>query len=197
MFSSGYRWAILAALSWVAIAPASADSDGYYCSGPGFIAYQFNGISAATEGHVLTIIRVGGESGIAEPQTFTLPGFQVHGMKCNHESVELRAWSAVHVVEVSDPAGPSAGPVIEIPHDSPLAGFSSDNLGDWSRPGIVSIEAVDADHAYELVIQKREEQLQPAGILHRTTAELIQRRRDGDVVERRLLYEGEFEETVD
>jgi hypothetical protein len=179
------------------LVPALADSDGYYCTGPGFVAYQFNNISVATEGHVLTVIRVGTESGIAEPLTITLPSFQVHGMKCNHESVELRGWSTVHLVEFSDSGDLRIGPVIEIPPETRLQGFGSENLGDWSRSATVPIESTDPEQTYELVVRKREENMQPAGVLHHTTTELVRRAHNGQVVERRLLYEGTFEETVD
>jgi hypothetical protein len=197
MVFSGRHWVVLVALSALAVVPVSADSDGYYCVGPGFIAYQFSGVSVATNGHVLTVVRVGEEPGIGEARTVTLPGFQVHGMKCNHDSVELRAWDAVHVVDLSDPGRPRVGPVASIPRETLLQGFRSENLGDWSRPAVVPIDAADSEHGYELVIRKQEEEIEPAGILHRTTAELIRKDHDGRAVDRRVLYEGEFEETVD
>jgi hypothetical protein len=60
---------------------AHADSDGYYCIGPGFVAYEMSS-SGAASGHWLHIVRVSAAKGIVRLPPIALPEFQVHGMTC-------------------------------------------------------------------------------------------------------------------
>ncbi len=69
-------------LSATSATPVWADSDGYYCIGRDYIAYQFGFAPPPIAQHRLYIIRVGGAAGIGEPAMFELPQFQVHGLLC-------------------------------------------------------------------------------------------------------------------
>jgi hypothetical protein len=77
-----------------------ADSDGYYCVGQGFIAYQF-GIAAPPVGpHRLYVVRFGGASGIEAPVVLALPQFQVHGILCREHQVLVSAYDAIYTVRL-------------------------------------------------------------------------------------------------
>ena len=135
--TSSSRAVVLALAVFLIADAAHADSDGYYCAGPGYLAYQF-GLAAPPVGqHRLYVVRIGGDSGIAEPDVLELQQFQVHGMRCGARSIELLAFDAVHIVEleerrpmryVTTPDPRRAGTV------PPEWLNQSQNLGGWSRP---------------------------------------------------------------
>ncbi len=100
--------AIAAALAAILLIarPALADSDGYYCTGPGFIAYQFGGAAPHPTPHQLHIVRVDADGNATALAPFTLPHFQVHGMRCHADAVEVAAYDVVHVVHLDRELAP-------------------------------------------------------------------------------------------
>lgn len=62
--------------------PAFADSDGYFCVGPDYLAYQFGMAAPPVRPHVLHVIRFTSQRFFDAPATIELPQFQVHGMLC-------------------------------------------------------------------------------------------------------------------
>lgn len=182
------------AAAFVALATAAqADSDGYYCAGRGYLAYQWNGISVPTDGHVLRIVALDGQG--AEPFEVSLESFQVHGMKCGSERVELRSWNAIYSVGLSRERHGTFESKRSFDELNP-AGFTQSNLGDHSVEGVTLLDSADPEHVYELVIEKSD-QAHEGLILHRTTTTLVRRKRSGEVTLRRTLYEGEAEEFID
>jgi hypothetical protein len=97
--------AALAAMLLIAT-PAFADSDGYYCTGAGFIAYQFGGAAPQPRPHQLHILRVNADGSTSALAPFTLPDFQVHGMRCHADAVEVAAFDVVHVVHLDRDLAP-------------------------------------------------------------------------------------------
>lgn len=98
-------------LSWPLLLPAqpvSADSDGYFCVGPDYLAYQFGLAAPPTAPHTLYILRIGDGGGIAPPVEIRLPQFQVHGMRCRSGAIDILAFDSVHTVSF-DEAGRSRG----------------------------------------------------------------------------------------
>ena len=172
---------------------ARGDSDGYYCAGHGYLAYQWNGLSVPTDGHVLHIITLDGRND--EPSEVSLERFQVHGMKCSRDRVELRGWDAIVSVALSKTGRGVFEGKRTLDERDPV-GFTQSNLGDLSVSGVTKLDAADPAHVYELVIEKSEQGLEGV-ILHRTTTTLVRRNRSGEIVQRRTLYSGEAEETVD
>jgi hypothetical protein len=79
---------------------AHADSDGYYCIGPSYLAYQFAMASVAP--HLLYVIRTNGPEGIPEPAVLELPQFQVHGMRCGDRSIDVAAFTAAYRVMLDE-----------------------------------------------------------------------------------------------
>ena len=76
---------------------ARADSDGYFCLGPGYIAYQFGMAGPSARLHWIFIVRYEAR-GISELDSIQLPQFQVHGMRCQADAVDVAAWDAIHTV---------------------------------------------------------------------------------------------------
>lgn len=85
-----------------AIKPSLADSDGYYCLGLNYVAYELSHSEPAHEGHNLYVVRLGGKEAIAEPEIIKLPDFQLHGMQCMGGRVRLLGWEAFYDVIIGD-----------------------------------------------------------------------------------------------
>ncbi len=76
-----------------------ADRDGYYCTGPSYIAFELSP-RHPTPAHVLYVVSLRDSGGIAPPTTLELPRFQVHGMRCNASSVQLLSWDSLYTVNL-------------------------------------------------------------------------------------------------
>jgi hypothetical protein len=138
-------FAIMIFLGWSA-APAWADSDGYYCVGRDYIAYQFGFAQPPVAQHRLSIIAVGGATPLREPATLELPQFQVRGILCNQRTVQLAALNAIYTVELDSALRPvryAMAPWADRQHTPPQFVGHEQNLGAWSRPvGTLAVERV-------------------------------------------------------
>jgi hypothetical protein len=93
---------VLLVLSPLGAGMAYADSDGYYCVGRGYIAYQFGLAALSTRPHRLFVIRFSGVSGIPSPAVLELPQFQVHGMLCGEGSIDVAAFTGIYHVTLDE-----------------------------------------------------------------------------------------------
>jgi hypothetical protein len=75
---------------------AYADSDGYYCIGRGYLAYQFGMAPMPVAPHRVYVISTRGPLGIPEPAALELTQFQVHGMLCGDGWVDIASFTAVY-----------------------------------------------------------------------------------------------------
>lgn len=75
---------------------ASADSDGYYCVGRGYLAYQSGIAPPSIAPHRVYAISTRGSQGIPEPAAIELPQFQVHGMLCGEGWIDIASFTAVY-----------------------------------------------------------------------------------------------------
>lgn len=118
------------------VGAAYADSDGYYCAGQGYLAYQFGFAAPPVGPHRLYIVRFGGGSGVEAPVVFDLPQFQVHGILCGERSVKLAAYDAIYTVQLDEmnrPVRNDAVPWTDRGHVPPEFVGHSPNLGAWNR----------------------------------------------------------------
>ena len=95
----------LAIISGVcALAPRDglADSDGYYCTADGYLAYEFSFSKYSSGEHVLTLIFFDDAPGRIESVEVPMDTFQVHGMKCEADAVEILAFTAIYRIELAD-----------------------------------------------------------------------------------------------
>ena len=112
-------------------ARAQADSDGYFCVGPNYLAYELS-FSLGSSAHHLYVLRLDG-SVIEHPVVVPLPSFQVHGMRCRLQEVQLLGWDSVYTVSLTPFTQPALlgsapwQPAGTVPPD-----FAPANLGAWS-----------------------------------------------------------------
>ena len=85
---------------------AHADSDGYYCVGPGYLAYQFGMAPLPIAPHRLHVLSTRAATGIPEPAVLELPQFQVHGLRCGDGWIEVASFTAVYRVTLDNTGRP-------------------------------------------------------------------------------------------
>ncbi len=177
---------------------ARADSDGYYCVGDGYLAYQLRGglSTMAVSGHVFRVVRFGHDIGLEMAGELVLPDFQPHKMVCQRNEVTIAGWvdgPVEFVIDVSD--APTLLRKVSNP-DMALRRSSMSNLGEWVSAGTVPLKSNDANHDYRLVMTERSEKT-PGGFVHhkQTVMEMVDA--EGAVVQSLPLFDGEREETVD
>jgi hypothetical protein len=78
-------------------AAVHADSDGYYCVGPGYVAYQFGFAAPPVAAHRLYVAAFS-VLGLAEVAVVELPQFQVHAMRCGESAVDLASHDSYYSV---------------------------------------------------------------------------------------------------
>jgi hypothetical protein len=94
------RCAALAFPLLLLAAPTWADSDGYYCIGPDYLAYQFGLAAPPIAPHHLYVVRLGGKDAMSKPATIEMPQFQVQGMHCGGDAVQLEAFDGLYTVHL-------------------------------------------------------------------------------------------------
>lgn len=151
---------VLSAVFFIFVLPAvaQADSDGYFCVGKDYIAYQFGLSETPIAPHRLTIVRFGA-SGFHAPQVVDLPQFQVHGMNCGDRAVRVASFDTIYTIALDSAPrviGKSASPAAErrYPSDS----LVQRNLAALSRARAtmkeerVLLGKSTTGHLFELVI---------------------------------------------
>jgi hypothetical protein len=176
---------------------ASADSDGYYCIGRDYIAYQFGFAPPPIAEHRLYIIRVGGAAGIGEPANFELPQFQVHGLLCNERTVQLAGWDAIYTVQLDSTLRPVRYQIAPWPdrqHTPPQFVGHQQNLGGLSRPvGTLAVERVlvtkDA-RGHEFLLEITPKASTSERCLVEITTRVLELSATGQTVGERLVFRG-------
>jgi hypothetical protein len=186
---------VVCGLAWPA--GLKADSDGYFCTGPGYLAFQLR--SWNTDGpHLLKVIRFG-DGEVREAGEVELPDFQPHAILCENDRVRLVGWQS-HYVEYSiDVSGePRVVETIEDPERPYSPGIADEemtNLGDWAVPGSTTLSAEDSQHEYRLIITRHSSPVS-GGLEHRTRSLLVAEDGSGAVVSELLVYEGTSFESI-
>ena len=125
-------------LTFVGARPAHADSDGYYCIGPNYLAYQLS-LGPKSAGHFLYVVSLPDSAPVGPPTKVHLPRFQVHGMSCGASSVQLLGWDSLYTVNLT---GPRPSVVTQVApwtkrgtSRHPPPDYAQLNLGGWSPAG--------------------------------------------------------------
>jgi hypothetical protein len=123
--------AVVALLGPLGVGVANADSDGYYCAGRGYLAYQFGMAPLPVAPHRLYVLRIGTSAGIAEPAELELPQFQVHGLRCGDGWIAVASFTATYHVTLDGQARPIRYEVrpFATGQKVPLEFFPQRNLG--------------------------------------------------------------------
>jgi hypothetical protein len=173
---------------------AVADSDGYYCAGRGYVAYETR-LSTPASKHLLHVVQFSGRQGIVKGPPIVLEDFQVHGMKCRPTVIEVVGWTTRYSVDIAD----LSHPVIkaEAVAFDPKASESL-NLGHWSKEVVIDLEGDALSGEFQLVVS-RVSRRRTGGIEHYTISQVIRRQTEpgGRIVDSLDLFEGIFLETVD
>ncbi len=175
------------------IGSAHADSDGYFCSSPNFLAYEFSFSKEPAHQHKLYFVRFG-EAFAAGPTSIELSAFQVHGMTCTGTGVELLGWYSRYLYSVSATAISLASET-KLPapskfpgdHREPpnLAGWSPVTRGTMPKEYTFKLDADDPVYRYELRIKRLDTKNPCESTVETTLAKVGQR---GETGERLLIY---------
>ena len=161
----------LAALSAVVVLasigaarPAHADSDGYYCIGPNYLAYQLS-LGPKSPGHFLYVVSLRDSASLGPPTKVQLPRFQVHGMRCGASSVQLLGWDSLYTVNLN---GSRPSVVTQVApwtkrgtSRQPPSGYAQLNLGGWNpaakagRPDTIPLGVQSTASRFLLAIDVR------------------------------------------
>src|SRR5688500_6603874 len=82
-----------------------ADSDGYYCLGKGFIAFELS--QGLPRRHLLHVVRVAHGTGITRLPPIPLEDFQVHGMTCRENGIDVQGWTTRYTVTFASSGTPT------------------------------------------------------------------------------------------
>lgn len=105
-----------------------ADSDGYFCVGPTYLAYEIK-VESDPPAHHLYIVRAAVDGTLRKARR-TIPDFQVHGMRCESDVVLLDGWDATYEIDLRHPVDPRIGKHApgKLRRD-----YSTTNLAQWNR----------------------------------------------------------------
>jgi hypothetical protein len=186
---------VFAALALCTPAVANADSDGYFCIGRGYLAYELRPSPQAA--HQLHIVRFGSATGVVPAAPVPLDDFQVHGMTCRPGVVELVAWSQTYSVDISNPDRPET--TARAVAFDPGQARPAVSLGLGAKEQVIDLAADNRQGEFQLVIARVSQRV-PGGIERYTHSRLIRRAPRGSpgsqIVASLTLFEGVFLETV-
>lgn len=173
-------------------AVSGLDSDGYYCVGADYIAYQFGLATPSTRLHHLYVVRLGAPDVISQPDTVSLPQFQVHGLLCQADAIEVASWDSVYTVPLDGVRRPEAA-LRAMAHPEPgklpeRFRVRTSNLGTMGRPGRTSLLADAQGTEYFLEIEPESPLIETctAGAISR----IIAVDTSGQVIAELVVYEG-------
>jgi hypothetical protein len=180
----------------IVLPSAYADSDGYYCVGRHYLAYQFVFSIPPVGHHRLYVLRLDTPSHIEPPAAFDLPEFQVHGMRCDEQLIELVAWDAVYTVHLDSTN--RAVRYDRTPRDSmqPISARfgTGENLGAWNRTANnlkterVPLATLSGGRKLQLQISGR--RIASERCWSMVTTHVVRTDRNGRDVERRQIFRG-------
>jgi hypothetical protein len=185
---------LLVGLSPIGVATAHADSDGYYCIGRGYLAYQFGYDSVRNPLRAL-IIKTATPGAIPAPLEVRLPPSQVHAMQCGEGWVDVVGFTTVYRIALSE----SNRPLRYDARPLPPGGLSSfpriANLGTLSPartrgPQRVALGETTGGTHYVLVTTSKvippAEQCRVA-----ITTRVVETDRKGTELRARVIFQGE------
>jgi len=174
-----------------------ADSDGYFCTSKGYLAFETRkGITPGAVGHVLRVVRFEPKRGIYVAGEVTLLDFQVYHLLCSEDRIEISGWRNVftkYVIEITKSGelrnlGPAEFPGREW-SDAAKDGPAPANLGMFG-PDVapLRLESPDSEHEYQLLRNASGTKVKEVWESH-WKSELIQLDQKGAVLQRFALYE--------
>lgn len=180
-------------------AAAYADSDGYYCTGPGYLAYQFGMAPPPVREHRLYVLRTVGVQGIPEPVVLTLPQFQVHGLLCGESWIEVASFTDVYRITLDANKRPLRYDVVRSLRGQPIPkefiASQLQNLGPRSggrarlKPVRTSLGRSASGREYFLeIVAKTPEPPRPCEVI--VTSRVIETDARGRAIAERMIFQG-------
>lgn len=114
-----------------------ADSDGYYCKTDQYIAYEFSFSKYSWSKHVLTVVFFDDSPGEIASMDVPLAAFQVHGMKCGADAVEVLAFDALYRIDLSSRKNQAAVKIRSFEGNINDKDINLD-IGDYNKIGNIS-----------------------------------------------------------
>ncbi|HJU42404.1 MAG TPA: hypothetical protein VJ691_06295 [Vicinamibacterales bacterium] len=183
---------LVIALCLLSAGPAFADSDAYFCTWRGYLAFETR---LGTGKHELHVVRFGA-GGITAAPPIALDEFQVHGMICRAGQIEIQGWERTYTIDLA-----AAGKAVVTSRAAAFNASQSkppENLGHLGKPQVIDLDA-DGGNRFQLVIARASKPVK-GGIEHHTTTRIVQRsanRLGSGIAVSRQLFEGVFLETID
>jgi hypothetical protein len=124
-----------------------------------------------------------------------LTDFQVHGMRCLPQAIELAGWDTLYTIDLASRRVTTRAERLDPSRREPQ------NLGYWSRPAVVDLSADDGGR-FQLVMNRVSQPID-RGIEHHTVSRLVRREESAGaagaarIVASVTLFEGVFREPVD
>jgi hypothetical protein len=188
----------------LAVHPAYADSDGYYCVGPGYLAVEFRSFSTPSINgpHVLKILHFDEEQGPRWTGEVLVEDFQTHVLTCGATRIifegagDSRRGLVSYLVELDSTGWPRIMSVsndpsyVFVPRDGPA------NLGLWARPGVTSLPTASKERHFQLHVTATSSRKDGA-ILHDKRTVIEELDASGQVFRSLQLAQGTQIETID
>ncbi len=191
----------MAALAWLQVLLAGqvrADSDGYYCVGHGYLAYQLRGaLTSNVRAHTLRVVRYGAD-GIHLAGEVVIEDFQPHRMVCTDEAVRIGGFSTRPVEYVIDVGLADVPQIDHVVSNPQLAAQRTEfrNLGAWAPNGTLELPDEDSSHDFFLVTSETEQRIGDE-ILHHKRTHIVMTDLDGNALQRLQLFNGHRIESID
>jgi hypothetical protein len=109
---------------------SAAAGEGFYCTGPDYLAYEFNGDGIRPGLPQLWVVNLAGSAGVSAPVSVEIDSFQTRGIRCLKKTVEVLGPSSVFVVALDAAKQPQA-PLQRsiVPHERPAVFEAPESLG--------------------------------------------------------------------
>jgi hypothetical protein len=174
---------------------ARADSDGYFCAGKTYIAYQFGLAAPPVAPHNLFVVRFDASGALITPILVQLPQFQVHGMRCLDDRILVASFDSLYSVGLDQERRPlsivatalrSRGSIPpELVPQRNLAHFSQARDSLQVERHLLARDSVGVSFVLEIAPQAS---AKPCEVVLRTR--LLKLGRDGEAIATHLIFAG-------
>jgi hypothetical protein len=188
----------------IVVLPAGADSDGYYCAAPGYLAVEFRSFSTPSINgtHVLKILHFDEERGPRWTGEVAAEDFQAHTLTCGEKQIILegigdsRRGLVSYAIELDPDGWPRIISVRNDPSYVFVARKEPPNLGLWAKPGVTLLPGGSPSHHFQLRVTESVSG-QSHEILHHKRTVIEELDGSGKVLRSLQLTEGTQVESVD
>jgi len=169
-------------------APAWCDSDGYFCVGGDYLAFELS-FSGKARAHQLHLMRFHDPSRWTEALSIVLPDFQTHGLRCAAAVVSITGWEAIYDVSWRDADSALALVQRAKSPGPPEETKFPDSLGSlvFGPPQEVALPSRDPTYSYVLRVQRTPDPADRCSVFVRSA---IAQRVGGAVVREHELLSG-------